>query len=495
MKEVKNILLLLIALFTVGCTQTIIFEDVNTPTPTPEINIPNNEIWYTSIDGTVVEPDSSADFGATIVSNTYENGKGVIKFNKDLYTIGQYAFDHKPILTVVLPKTVRVIEHDAFSYTPLKSVVLSDELTSIGAEAFEYCNLETIDFGDFIGDVGEFAFRATGVDEVHVSSLSNWCSIDFGGWDANPLAGGGGTTCLYVNNEKLTTLIFHNGLTEIKPYLFNHCKDLEEVVIHDNITRIGKYAFRYSDVRKVTIGKNVQYIGGSAFNCLSLMEIHCKSLTPPELENIDVFAQLRPDCKIYVPFESLDLYKSAYGWSTYADAIVADPSTFTSAPYAVGDYYYDGTKEGVVFEIWDNGNSGKIVSMMQSAGELQWSSDETEQKRLIGADSETDGAYNTVKVKAISGWESKYPAFKWCADLGSGWYLPSKEELRTIYENKDKLNPKLTDKLYEDLYWSSTEYGYKTSGYFCAWLVHMNDGDTYYNIKGYYGYVRAVSAF
>ncbi|MBQ5692390.1 MAG: leucine-rich repeat protein, partial [Alistipes sp.] len=351
MKEVKNILLLLMALFAVGCTQTIIFEDVSTPTPKPEINIPNNEIWYTSIDGTVVEPDSSADFGATIVSNTYENGKGVIKFNKDLYTIGQYAFDHKPILTVVLPKTVRVIEHDAFSYTPLKSVVLSDELTSIGAEAFEYCNLETIDFGDFIGDVGECAFSATDVKEVHVSSLSNWCSIDFGGWDANPLAGGGGATCLYVNNEKLTTLIFHNGLTEIKPYLFNHCKDLEEVVIHDNITRIGKYAFRYSDVRKVTIGKNVQYIGGSAFNCLSLMEIHCKSLTPPELENIDVFAQLRPDCKIYVPFESLDLYKSAYGWSTYADAIVADPvSEPTPEP-----------TEPANNEIWYTSTDGKVV--------------------------------------------------------------------------------------------------------------------------------------
>lgn len=480
------------ALFAVGCTQTIIFEDVNTPAPAPEINIPNNEIWYTSIDGTVVEPDSSADFGATIVSNTYENGKGVIKFNKDLYTIGQYAFDHKPILTVVLPKTVRVIEHDAFSYTPLKSVVLSDELTSIGAEAFEYCNLETIDFGDFIGDVGECAFRATDVKEVHISSLSRWCSIEFGGWDANPLAGGGGTTCLYVNNEKLTTLIFRNGLTEIKPYLFNHCKDLEEVVINDNITRIGKYAFRYSDVRKVTVGKNVQYIGDSAFNCLSLMEIHCRSLTPPELENIDVFAQLRPDCKIYVPFESLDLYKSAYGWSEYKNQIV--PIT-TSAPYAVGDYYCDGTKEGVVFDVWDNGNRGKIVSMTESATSLQWSSDETEQKRLIGADSETDGAYNTAKVKAVSGWQSKYPAFKWCADLGEGWYLPSKEELLTIYNHKDKLNPKLTDKLLV-AYWSSTEDDYNYSSVEAhAWLVHMYDGDTNFSLKNTNLYVRAVSAF
>ena len=60
--------------------------------------------WYTSKDGTVVEPDSSADFGATIVSNTYENGKGVIKFNKDLYTIGQYAFDEcSALATIYVP--------------------------------------------------------------------------------------------------------------------------------------------------------------------------------------------------------------------------------------------------------------------------------------------------------------------------------------------------------------------------------------------------------
>lgn len=167
----------------------------------------------------------------------------------------------------------------------------------------------------------------------------------------------------------------------------------------------------------------------------------------------------------------------------------------TSAPYAVGDYYYDGTKEGVVFEVWDNGNSGKIVSMKQSAVLLQWSYDETEQKRLIGADSETNGAYNMAKVKAVSGWESKYPAFKWCADLGEGWYLPSKEELITIYKNEDKLNSNLTDKL-SDWYWSSTEYDYKYStDAFCAWYVDMGSGLADYRYKYHYFYVRAVSAF
>ena len=168
----------------------------------------------------------------------------------------------------------------------------------------------------------------------------------------------------------------------------------------------------------------------------------------------------------------------------------------TSAPYAVGDYYNDGTKEGVVFEVSADGTSGKIVSMTQSASRLQWSSDETEQKRLIGADSETDGAYNTAKVKAISGWESKYPAFEWCADLGDEWYLPAKEELLTIYNNKDKLNTNLTDMLSSYNHWSSTEHDYQYSnGEFSARCVYMGNGDSVLSSKGSYYYVRAVSAF
>ena len=163
--------------------------------------------------------------------------------------------------------------------------------------------------------------------------------------------------------------------------------------------------------------------------------------------------------------------------------------------YKVGDYYNENGKQGVVFEVSADGRHGKIVSMKKSAEMLDWSSNSAEQKRLIGANSETNGVYNMAKVKAISGWRDKYPAFKWCADLGEGWYLPSKEELLTIYKNKDKVNPNLTDKL-SNLYWSSTEDDYQwSSGDFCAWLVNMNNGDTGIDRKDYNNYVRAVSAF
>ena len=163
--------------------------------------------------------------------------------------------------------------------------------------------------------------------------------------------------------------------------------------------------------------------------------------------------------------------------------------------YKVGDYYNDGTKEGVVFEVSADGKHGKIVSMTQSSRTLQWSSDATEQKRLVGADSQTDGAVNMAIIKSISGWESKYPAFKWCADLGEGWYLPANEELLTIYSNKDVVNANLVYKLSSSYYWSSTEKYWQFYDEFCAWYVTMDYGFPGNDTKNYRNYVRAVSAF
>ena len=54
--------------------------------------IPNNEIWYTSSDGEVIEPYGIDNFGARFESNTYENGKGVIKFNGNVTSISNSAF-------------------------------------------------------------------------------------------------------------------------------------------------------------------------------------------------------------------------------------------------------------------------------------------------------------------------------------------------------------------------------------------------------------------
>ena len=126
---------------------------------------------------------------------------------------------------------------------------------------------------------------------------------------------------------------------------------------------------------------------------------------------------------------------------------------------------------------------------------LVWSSDKLESKSFIGANSETDGAYNMVKVMLVSDWQGKYPAFAWCAEQGEDWYLPSKEELLVIFERRQMINSMLTNKISRRWYLSSTEYSQKYLGKYCIWIVNMGSGDTEILNKDYYGYVRAVSAF
>ena len=187
------------------------------------------------------------------------------------------------------------------------------------------------------------------------------------------------------------------------------------------------------------------------------------------------------------------------------------PTPIPTKTYKVGDYYDDGKKQGVVFEVTADGQHGKIVSLTESPDKLQWAVDknfgslfnrDNPSNNLIGANDKYNGANNMVEVKRIAGWHVKYPAFAWCADLGEGWYLPAIEELKKFTLDKvirDAVNSTLATRGSEcayiyDLhwYWSSTENG---GGGFCTWLVYMYDGRTYDGGKGSLSYVRAVAAF
>ena len=169
----------------------------------------------------------------------------------------------------------------------------------------------------------------------------------------------------------------------------------------------------------------------------------------------------------------------------------------TTVSYEVGDYYNENGKEGIVFEVWDGGRHGKIVSLDETR--VHWDSRVTlrdgqyKNGPKTYADSESDGKANTDKLMSRN--DSQYfLAAKWCRDKGTSWYLPAKNELKAIYNNKDKINNSLTKvgatTLKGDWYWSSTE-----ENEFRAWYVYMPDGYTDYNIKDGSLCVRAVSAF
>lgn len=159
--------------------------------------------------------------------------------------------------------------------------------------------------------------------------------------------------------------------------------------------------------------------------------------------------------------------------------------------YRVGDYYNDGMKEGIVFEVTSGGKRGKIMSLNQSPL-MPWTVCKADVPRLIGTSSADDGQYNQRVVEAIEDWQWKYPAFDWCAHLGEGWYLPSREELKSIYKNRKLLDTQLIDKI--SYSWSSTESDKPAGkGESCAWVVNLQT--VYYAAKDIVQPVRAVAAF
>lgn len=167
----------------------------------------------------------------------------------------------------------------------------------------------------------------------------------------------------------------------------------------------------------------------------------------------------------------------------------------TTAPYKVGDYYNENGKQGVVFEVWDNGRHGKIVSLNETT--LQWCTYEPSDKRIaLGLTNKSDGKVNTDKVMQ-RGDSDQYPAFVWCREKGADWYLPAKDELKAIYNNQSAINSTLAKygaELRDGYYWSSTENEDYVPEFY-AWYVSMGHGLTSCNYKYNYDYVCAVSAF
>ena len=126
----------------------------------------------------------------------------------------------------------------------------------------------------------------------------------------------------------LTSVDIPNGVTSIGDNAFYDCYLLTSVTIPNSVTRIMSSAFSYcSALASITIPSSVTSIWNYAFsNCSALASVTVEATTPPTL-GTNAFDGTHADLVIYVPAGSVDTYKSASGWSTYASRIQAIPST------------------------------------------------------------------------------------------------------------------------------------------------------------------------
>ena len=100
---------------------------------------PNNHIWYTSIDGTVVTPTNPEAINVNISSNTYKNGRGVLTFDAPITSVGASAFiDNAKITSISLPEGVTSIGVKAFyNCSELVTATIPASVINIYADAFD----------------------------------------------------------------------------------------------------------------------------------------------------------------------------------------------------------------------------------------------------------------------------------------------------------------------------------------------------------------------
>jgi len=134
---------------------------------------------------------------------------------------------------------------------------------------------------------------------------------------------------------KLEQCVFSNSLSTIFASSLNYCFSLNTFVIPQNINTIPATLFYYDRyLSNITIPSAVTSLGNSCFGyCVSLREIHCQPTTPPTL-GTTVFQYLPSNWMCYVPVGYGDTYKSAAGWSTYADHILEEGQTSNRAMLA-----------------------------------------------------------------------------------------------------------------------------------------------------------------
>lgn len=216
---------------------------------------------------------------------------------------------------LTIPNSVTTIEAGAFSlcYGFSDTLRISHSVRSIGS-AFYGCR----SFKAIIVESGNIVYDSRDSCNAIIKSSTNeliiGCknttipnSVTAIGYDAfNGCSGFKGS------------LTIPNSVITIGDYAFGYCSGLTGLTIPNSVTTIGRAAFiGCTHLTSITLGNSVTSIGNSAFNYCSILDtITMLGTTPPSL-GTNVFSISNPSFTIYVPYESLNAYKTANNWSNY----------------------------------------------------------------------------------------------------------------------------------------------------------------------------------
>jgi hypothetical protein len=244
-------------------------------------------------------------------------------------------------------------------------VTIGNSVTSIGESAFWCCSgLTSVTIPNSVTSIGESAFYKTAWYNNQPDGLVYAGKVAYKYKGTMPenteitlIEGTKGITGFAFNEcSGLTSVTIPNSVTSIANYAFSNCSSLTSIVVSEgnsvydsrnncnaiietatntliagckntkisnSVTRIGKGAFCYcSGLTSVTIPNSVTSIANYAFyECSGLTSVISLAITPPSLESFCFSNDTYGSATLYVPYSSLEQYKTTEGWRNFKNIV------------------------------------------------------------------------------------------------------------------------------------------------------------------------------
>jgi len=114
--------------------------------PLPDItntsSIPDNQIWYCTVDNTILSLGSTSNFSSRVVSHSYYGRIGIIEFDKPLTSLSGPIFAKNPekVVSLLLPNSITSIRDEVCTNMSFEYFHFPNQLKEIrGYSTFENC--------------------------------------------------------------------------------------------------------------------------------------------------------------------------------------------------------------------------------------------------------------------------------------------------------------------------------------------------------------------